>query len=384
MANNNWDQQQNGNGNRIVERVRKKNGAQKIDKIIKIAEEEIKSLHIGVLCNIFEPKGKKNLVEQDLTAIGKGIQKALEKNGHKVTFFDLNHNPLPLKKLQKAEIDMMFNVCERVNDCSLLEPHAASLLDIFEIPYTGSNPQTLALCIDKIRVKKLLNFHGIPTPNYDYIYNVDDRIRGDLKFPLIVKPANTDNSIGITNDSVVTNWEQLKKQVEYVIKKIKRPALIEEFIDGDEIDVSIIGNDNELTVLPMTKWDFSKLPENLWHIFPFEAKWEEEDSPYYDIEAERPAKIGKRLEEKIKKMASDTYNILDCHDYGRVEIRVDKEGNPFVLELNPNPSIGEDDCVPGAGELIGMDYPTFIETVVKLAIQRYKKHPPYYHLQSSV
>jgi len=316
--------------------------------------------------------------------VGKGIKKALEKNGHKVTFFDLNHNPLPLRKLQKTDVDMMFNVCERINDCSLLEPHAASLLDIMEIPYTGSNPQTLALCIDKIRVKKLLNFHGIPTPNYDYIYNVDDTIRGDLKFPLIVKPANTDNSIGITNDSVVTNWEQLKKQVEYVIKKIRRPALIEEFIDGDEIDVPIIGNDDRVTVLPMTKWNFSKLPEGLWHIFPFEAKWEEENSPYFNIEAERAADLGKRLTEKIKKMAIDTYNILDCHDYGRVEIRLDKEGNPFVLELNPNPSIGLDDCVPGAAEEIGMDYSKFIETIVKLAIKRYQKNPPYYHLQSTM
>jgi D-alanine-D-alanine ligase len=286
--------------------------------------------------------------------------------------------------LQKTDVDMMFNVCERINESSLLEPHAASLLDIFEIPYTGSNPQTLALCIDKIRVKKLLNFHGIPTPNYDYVYNVDDTIRGDLKFPLIVKPANTDNSIGITNDSVVTNWEQLKKQVEYVIKKIKRPALIEEFIDGDEIDVSILGNDKELSVLPMTRWDFSQLPKDLWHIFPFEAKWEEESSPYYKIKAEFPAQIGKRLEDRIKQMCIDTYNVLDCHDYGRVEIRVDKEGNPYVLELNPNPSIGEEDCVPGAAEEVGMDYPKFVETIVKLAIRRYKKNTPYYHLLSSV
>ncbi|MFA4941552.1 MAG: ATP-grasp domain-containing protein, partial [Patescibacteria group bacterium] len=214
------------------------------------------------------------------------------------------------------------------------------------------------------------------------------KIDESLKYPLIVKPANSDNSIGITNNSVVTNRQELERQIKEVTETLDQPALVEEYIEGDEYDVSILGSEeDDLRVLPLSRSIFDKMPAGYWHIYPFDAKWT--DNPAYksgeSIIVQRPAKnISKKLESLLTEIALDTYNILDCHDYGRVEIRVDKNGNPYVLELNPNPSIDIGDCVSAAAEFIGMNYGDFLEEIIRMAIRRYKNRPPYYHLQQTV
>lgn len=357
--------------------------AAKFETIRRMSTQNLRKLHVGIACNIYD--GEEGSVEQDLMSVGKNIEKTLLRRGYKVSFFDFNNLQKVFNDLKASEVDLIFNVCERINNSSLLEPHAAAMLDTLQIPYTGSNPFTLALCIDKIRVKKLLGFHDIPTPQWDYAYSMDDEIDDELKYPLIIKPGNTDNSIGITNDSVVTNKRQLMKQLEKIIVKLGRPALIEEYIEGDEYDVSIVGSDEtDLKVLPLSRSIFDRMPKGYWHIYPFKAKWEE-DPVYKKIMVQRPPKnISKRLTSLISEIALDTYNILDCHDYGRVEIRVDKNDNPYVLELNPNPSININDCVPACAELIGMDYGDFLEDIIRMAIKRYKNKPPYYHLQSNL
>jgi len=358
----------------------------KIENIRRTSSHNLKKLHVGIACNIYEgDNSSEGSVEKDLMSVGKNIEKTLVDRGYRVSFFDFNNLPKAFNDLRSSDVDMVFNVCERINDSSLLEPHAASILDTLQIPYTGSNPFTLSLCIDKIRVKKLLSYHDIPTPSWDYAYSMDDEIDEDLKYPLIVKPGNTDNSIGITNDSVVTNKKQLHRQLEKIIVKLGRPALIEEYIEGDEYDVSILGSDEtDLRVLPLSRSIFDKMPKGYWHIYPFKAKWE--DNPIYNkIVTQKPPKnISRRLTSLITEIALDTYNILDCHDYGRVEIRVDKNENPYVLELNPNPSININDCVPGVAELIGMNYGDFLEEIIRMAIKRYKNRPPYYHLQANL
>ena len=356
----------------------------KIEKIKRFAIKDLRKLKIGIACNLYNIKDGSMAVEEDLMSIGLNIQKTLNDRGYAVQFFDFNNLPEAFEQLRVSDVDLVFNVCERINNSSLLEPHSAAILDALQIPYTGSNPFTLGLCIDKIRVKKLLAFHNMPTPRWDYAYSMDDSIREDLRYPLIIKPANTDNSIGITNDSVVANEKEFEAQLERVIKEYHRPALIEEYIEGDEYDVSIIGSDeNDLRILPLSRSIFDKMPEGLWHIYPFESKFGETDVYKKGITVQRPPKnIGNKLSSLISEIAVDTYNILDCHDYGRVEIRVDKNNNPYVLELNPNPSINIGDCVPKVAELAGMDYGDFLEEVIRMAIWRYKNNPPYYHLQA--
>ncbi|MBN1494493.1 ATP-grasp domain-containing protein [Candidatus Peregrinibacteria bacterium] len=356
----------------------------KIEKLRRMSINNQRNLHIGVVCNLFDNNDGE--IEKELSAYGKIIQNTLHDRGYNVSFFDFNNLPKAFNELKKTDIDLAYNVCERINDSSLLEPHAASILDTLQIPYTGSNPFTLSLCIDKIRVKKLLSFHNIPTPKWDYAYCLDDDIRSDLKYPIILKPANTDNSIGITNDSVVTNRKDLMKQLEKILVEFKRPALIEEYIEGDEYDVSILGSEeDDLRVLPLSRSIFNKMPDGYWHIFPFEAKYSTDTIYKNGITIQRPPKnISKKLIQLLSEIALDTYNILDCHDYGRVEIRVDKNNNPYVLELNPNPSIGMGCCVPEVAKLVGMDYGDFLEEIIRLAVKRYKDHPPYYHLQPNM
>ena len=343
-----------------------------------------KSLHVGILCNIFDAEGgEESAVHADLTSVGRNIKKAVESKGHKVTFFDMNETPLPFEKIANANVDMIFNVCERINNSSLLEPHAAAILDCLGIPYTGSNPLTLALCIDKIKVKKILEQHGLPTPKFDYVFEKNEPIREDLRYPLMVKLANMDNSIGISNSSVVTSLKALKDQVAMLLEKYNRPVLIEEFIEGDEVDVSIMGNEERVKVLPLSRSMFDDLPKGTWGIYPFQAKWED-NSVYSKIKVERPAKYSQKLSALISEICLDAYRIFDCHDYARIEVRIDRSGNPYILEINPNPSINDGDCVPACAEVIGQKYADFIEEIMKECISRYRARPPYYHLQSAM
>jgi len=356
----------------------------KIEKLRRTSIEHQRNLNIGIACNLYgENAGP---VEIELMSVGKIIEETLRERGYKVMFFDFNNLQKTFVDLKTSNVDLIFNVCERINESSLLEPHVTSILDSLQIPYTGSNPFTLGLCIDKIRVKKLLSFHNIPTPKWDYMYSMDDDLRDDFKYPLIVKPANTDNSIGITNDSVVTNKQDLQRQLKKIILDIGRPALIEEYIEGDEYDVSILGSEeDDLRVLPLSRSIFDKMPDGYWHIYPFESKFANDQTYKNGITVQRPPKnISVKLANLVSEIALDTYNILDCHDYGRVEIRVDKNNNPYVLELNPNPSIYITDCVPQVAKLVGMNYGDFLEEIIRMAIKRYKTHPPYFHLQPSV
>ncbi|MDP2812325.1 MAG: ATP-grasp domain-containing protein [bacterium] len=355
----------------------------KIEKIRILKKEDQRNLHIGIACNVYE--NGENDIEQELMSVGRNIETALKERGYRVTFFNFNKIEEAFSNLKNSDVDLVFNVCERINNSSLLEPHAAALLDILGVPYTGSNPLTLSLCIDKIRVKKLLAHHNIPTPHWDYAYTLDDDIDESLKYPLIIKPANTDNSIGIGNDSVVTNREKLNQQLKKIITEMGSPALIEEYIEGDEYDVSILGSeDDDLRALPLSRSIFKDMKDGDWHIYTHEMKFGKNTLDTYGISVQRPPKnISKKLEALITEIALDTYNILDCHDYGRVEIRVDKDDNPYVLELNPNPSINIKDCVSSVAGLTGMDYGDFLEDIIAMAIKRYKNRPPYYHLHTN-
>jgi len=356
-------------------------GAARIEHIRTLPLEKQRNLHVGIASNGFA--GSENPIEAELTSDAETIAATLADRGYRTTFLDFNHPFEAAREIQDAKIDIVFNLCERINHSSLLEPHAASLLDILQVPYTGSNPFTLSLCLDKIRVKKLFAFHRIPTPHWDYLYEADDSFDEDFPLPAIVKPANSDSSIGITNDSVVDNRGALRERIRYVLEDLKRPALIEEFVDGDEYDVSILGNwDDRQRILPLSRSVFTGLPEGFWHMYPYEAKFMGSEVHKKGIEVQRPPKgVPGKLTSLISEMALDALNVVGCSDYGRVEVRVDRNGNPCVLEVNPNPSIGPTDCVPSVAKLAGMNYGDFLEEILRLAIRRYRDRPPYYHLQ---
>jgi D-alanine-D-alanine ligase len=356
-------------------------GAARIEHIRTLPLEKQRNLHVGIASNGFA--GSDNPIEAELTSDAEAIAATLAERGYRTTFLDFNHPFEAARQIHDDRIDIVFNLCERINHSSLLEPHAASLLDILQVPYSGSNPFTLSLCLDKIRVKKLFAFHRIPTPRWDYLYEADDSFDESFPLPAIVKPANSDSSIGITNDSVVDNRVALRERIRYVLEDLKRPALIEEFVDGDEYDVSILGNwDDKQRILPLSRSVFAGLPEGYWHMYPYEAKFMGSEVHKKGIQVQRPPKgVPGKLTSLISEMALDALNVVGCSDYGRVEVRVDRNGNPCVLEVNPNPSIGPTDCVPAVAQLAGLSYADFLEEILRLAIRRYRDRPPYYHLQ---
>lgn len=359
-------------------------GQERLERINRLDRKAQRQLTVAVACNSFSVQD--GAVEAELTSVGKNIENTLKTRGYRTLFIDFNDLDTAWKLLRSSAVDVVFNVAERINGSSLLEPHVASLLDSLEIPYTGSNPMTLALCIDKIKVKKLLTYHQIPTAKWDYLYSLDDSVRDDLTFPLVVKPSNTDNSIGISQNSVVTTPEQLQTQIRYVLQELQRPVLIEEYLPGDEYDVSIIGNtEQDLRVLPLSRSVFDALPENEWHIYPYEAKFGDYDAFKHRISVQQPPKnVSHKLLSLISEMALDTYSILDAHDYARVEIKLDAQDNPHVLELNPNPSINIGNSLPLVAELAGLDYGDLLEEIIALAVTRYRHQPPYHHLQPTL
>ncbi|MDH3451557.1 MAG: ATP-grasp domain-containing protein, partial [Gammaproteobacteria bacterium] len=356
-------------------------GAARIEHIRSLPVEEQRSLQVGIASNGFADS--ENPIEAELTSDAQTIAATLNGRGYRTAFLDFNQPFQAVQQIQDLKIDIIFNLCERINQSSLLEPHCAALFDILQIPYTGSNPSTLGLCLDKIRVKKLFSFHRIPTPRWDYLYEADESFHEDFPLPAIVKPANSDSSIGITNESVVQSRAGLLERIDYILHELKRPALIEEYIDGDEYDVSILGNwADQQRILPLSRSIFSGLPDGYWHIYPYEAKFLGSEVHKQSIRIQRPPKsVSSRLTALISEISLDAYNVLGCSDYGRAEVRVDENGNPYVLEVNPNPSIGPSDCVPSVAKLEGMDYGDFLEEILRLAIRRYKDRPPYYHLQ---
>ncbi|MCF7917537.1 ATP-grasp domain-containing protein [Candidatus Gracilibacteria bacterium] len=349
--------------------------ASKIEKIRSIDADALKKLHIGIIISADDDGMSKH-------SLGKKIQSILNSRGYQVSIFDMNEIPNVIKKIQSANLDFVFNLCETLYNSSLLEAHAPALLDILQLPYTGSSPFTISTCLDKIKVKKMLSYHDIPTPEWDYVVQPNEEISSELSYPLIVKPANSDNSFGITNNSVVTNKKELRKQLEKVVEGYGRPALIEEYIEGDEYDVCLIGNDDDLEVLPLIRSIFDKMPKGYWHIYSSEIKQERNANLFNSIRIEKPARIPKKLDTLISEIAMDVYNIFDCHDYGKVEMRVDKNGNPFVLELNPNPTVDHNAFLPMAAKLAGYSYEDLVEEILWMAVQRYQNKPQFYHLQN--
>jgi len=329
-------------------------------------------MKVAILSNIFKKESDFKEVEDDLMEVGNAVKTALELAGHQTLFFDVNETTF--EQLRNSDVEFAFNVCERFNGSSLFEPHIASMLELLNIPYTGSGPLTLATCINKVRVKEILMHHGILTPNYQVFYSRNKKLDPELKFPLIVKPVCMDNSIGITNDSVVKNEEELRSRVGYILRTYDQPALVEEFIDGKEITVGVLGNGRNAYVLPPSEVMFQNWTEEN-KIYSYEAKWLKETDSWKNVAVECPADLPKYQEYRIKRIALQVYDILGCRDYGRIDFRLSKEGVPYVLELNPNPGISpaideQPDFIPFAANKAGMTYNDLIIRIFNEALDR--------------
>lgn len=285
-----------------------------------------------------------------------------------------NHNTLiqDLTKLQ-GKIDFAFNLCdEGFHNDALKELHVPALLEMLKIPYTGSNPQCLAYCYDKSLIRGVGAEMGVPVADAFLIKPEDNLFEINLPFPVIAKPNFGDSSFGITQKNVAYTIEQLDDAIIRIRSQFgyDKPILVEQFLTGAEISIGVVGNTlSNMTVYPLIEEDYSQLPEGLPHICGYEAKWLA-DSPYFkslrSIRADLPAEVSQAMISDSLKM----FERLGCRDYCRFDWRLDGQGNPKLLEVNPNPGWCWDGHLAKMAAFDGISYPQMLDAILKAAESR--------------
>ena len=287
-------------------------------------------------------------------------------------FIYLNNHDTLISDLEKLKIDFVFNLCdEGYNNDAGKELHIPSLLEMLGIPYTGSGPQSLVYCYDKSLVRGIAKEMQIPVPEAFFIKPEDSIFGLPFGFPVIVKPNFGDSSFGITQRSVANNIEELINAISEIRQKFgyDKPIIVEEFLTGKDLSVGIIGNSPEsYKVLPIIEEDYSALPPELPRICGYEAKWLP-DSPYWNIKS-IPAQLPEHTEKFIVECCLKLFERLECRDYSRFDWRLDSEGNPRLLEVNPNPGWCWDGHLAKMAKTAGMSYAEMIEEILKAAEQR--------------
>lgn len=297
------------------------------------------------------------------------VADALRQNGHDAVAVGVNESVRDvLSQIEKANCDLVFNICETFAEDYRLEVNVAALLELARIRFTGSGTAGLLLAQDKILTKQLLDYHEIVTPRFATFDGTTFEARGNLTFPAIVKPAKSDASIGL---DLVKDWDELTRQVREIRKELDDDALAEEYIEGREMYVGVIGDTSKPEILPVVELEFgaawdARLPQ----IATREVKFgpETEDSPKLVI----APKLSDELRGRIERAALLTYRALKLRDYARIDFRISANDEPYVLEVNPNPYL-EATCEVALGaKERGMSYTQLIGRIVDSAAARYK------------
>ena len=298
------------------------------------------------------------------------VFEALGKLGYEPFYHVLDGKNQSLTALARVEADLIFNLTESYAGDDTKDMNIAAYLDLLGHSYTGAGPHALYLAQDKALAKKIFAFHGIKTPYFATSYRGKLDHSHDISFPLIVKPTSEDGSIGIDASSVVDSVKELMEKIHYIHEEFDAPALIEEYIEGREIYASVLGNENA-EVLPLVELDLSRLPEGTPRIAGTDVKWEKETEAYKVTKA---APVEDMVEATVKRL-SDTalaaYQALKLRDYGRIDMRLSKKGEVFVIEANPNPWLSTAAEFVMAARKAGRSYTQLIGEIVDLAKARY-------------
>jgi D-alanine-D-alanine ligase len=298
------------------------------------------------------------------------IFEALGKLGYDPLYHVLDGRSQSLTSLARLEGDLIFNLTESYAGDDTMDMNVAAYLDLLSRPYTGAGPHALYLAQDKALAKKIFAFHGIKTPYFATSYRGKLDHSHDISFPLIVKPTSEDGSIGIDASSVVETVKELMEKIHYIHEEFDSPALIEEYIEGREIYASVLGNENP-EVLPLVELDLSKLPEGTPRIAGTEVKWEKETEAYKVTKAAPVEDLPEATVKRLSDTALAAYQALKLRDYGRIDMRLSKKGEVFVIEANPNPWLSTSAEFVMAARKAGRSYTQLIGEIVDLARARY-------------
>lgn len=309
--------------------------------------------------------------EGDSPATIQAIIDTFIEGGHRVLGVEADDRLL--QTLEAERPDFVFNLAEGLWG-DFRESYVPLICERLGLPYSGSDPLTLAICLNKARTKEILGYHLIPTPAFRIFSPRHPVVLDGFEFPAIVKPVSEGSSKGIFNDSVVYSPADARRRVEEKIRQYQQPVLMERFLTGQEFTVAIWGNGEEVEVLPIIAMDYSQLPVDSEPIYSYEAKWIW-DTPEKPLEIfQCPASISAELKENIEEVVRDTYRVLQVRDWCRIDVRLDEQEIPHVLELNPLPGILPDpkdnSCFPKAARTAGYGYREMLLKVLGIAAKR--------------
>jgi D-alanine-D-alanine ligase len=300
------------------------------------------------------------------------VKSALEMSGHYVTLVEANEDAYD--ELKNLKPDFVFNVAEGFYGASR-ESQIPAMLEMLNIPFTGSDSITIGICHDKSRCKEILSYYNIPNSKFF----ITDKIlpTNNLPFPKFVKPLHEGSSKGIYNSSLVKNIKELNNEIERIKECYNQPAIVEDYVSGKEFTVAMLGNGNDVKVLPIVEVNLDSVPDGFNKIYSYEVKW------FFDTRENQleiftcPANINKELYNSIEKVCKNAFNTLRIRDWARIDVRLDNNNVPNIIEINPLPGILPDvrdnSCYPKAARHAGMDYNGMINAVLNEAVKRINK-----------
>jgi len=304
------------------------------------------------------------------------LSNAIASFGHEVDRLPVDKTVAPIvTRLESFQPDLVFNLIESFNDKSALGSNVTALLNLLGLRYTGSSPAGMIIADDKSLTKKVLGFHGIQTPEFATLYRGAVDWAGDLEFPVIVKPPQEDASIGISTSSVVTGIKDLFARIDELQSEYQSPVLVEQFIEGREFYVGLLGNVN-VEALPIIELDFSKFPADKPHVASWEAKWGDENGGGAEFAGTKsifPDALDAELGERMQKVARDCFQALRLRDYARIDMRVTDAGEIYVIEVNPNCYLEKESEFARAAQKSGLEYDALIGRILDLATARYSR-----------
>jgi len=299
------------------------------------------------------------------------IRRALEKAGceaYCLNLFD-DYNAFFADYKVNAP-DVIFNMVEIYKDKASLEMSFASLLEMMDVPYTGAPPSVLGVCQRKILTKGILSALGVRTPEFQVVGDTEepDELL-QISYPIIVKPSMEDASLGIEDESIVYDYATLVKRVSYIQERFKQNVLLEEYIDGRELNVAVIG-DRDLCALPISEIDFILMPKYLKKIVSYQSKWDPAHESYHLARPVCPADLPDEVEYAAKELAVKACRALGCRDYARVDMRLNDKNELFVLEVNPNPDLTEYTGFMRSSGVAGYSFARTLKKIVGFAWAR--------------
>lgn len=298
------------------------------------------------------------------------IYEALGKLGHEPSYQVLDGTPQSLTSLGKCGADLVFNLTESFAGDDTKEMNVAAYMDLLGIPYTGAGPHAHFLAQDKSTAKKMFAFHGIKTPFFAMSYRGRIDHAHDVEFPLIVKPVWEDGSIGIDAEAVVNSVKELMERVEYIQNEFDSPALIEEYIEGREIYVSVLGSYEKAQALPLVELDLSKLPEGTPKIASYDVKFEKDTQAHKLTKSHLVTDLDEAITARLQETGLAAYHAVKLRDYGRIDMRLTPKGQVYVIEANPNPWLSSKQEFAMAAKASGRSYTDLIGEIVEMTVAR--------------